>query len=222
MSRTERANAAPEQLRWKRRVRSGVTQVLVYAAGLALNVTILHRTTGQALRLFGAEALGVLIGLVLVILLPNTRPGRIVLEFSAQRLTGLAVLLAGRRRAALRDEWRAHLAGDGGHDPVSWPKIRQALGFVAAAGRFRLADAADQAWRPADAVLGSRTLSNLFVLSPTAAAAMVIFHHDGIDGLLRSAGGVVAIGGALYALVRVGRWWRDVKPPEPKARRARE
>jgi hypothetical protein len=31
----------------------------------------------------------------------------------------------------------------------------------------------------------------------------------------------LAIGGGLYGLIRVGRWWRDVKPPQPKARRAR-
>ena len=84
-------------------------------------------------------------------------------RFSVRSLTDLAVLLAGGGRPELRDEWQAHLAGESGHDPVTWPKVSQALGFVASAIRFRLADAADLAWRPADAVLGSRILSNLFV-----------------------------------------------------------
>lgn len=57
-------------------------------------------------------------------------------------LTGLAVLMAGSRRPALRCEWRAHLAGDNGQDQVAWSKGRQALGFVAAAVKFRLADGA--------------------------------------------------------------------------------
>ena len=83
--------------------------------------------------------------------------------FSASSLTNLAVLLGGRRRPALRAEWQAHLAGESGHDPVTWHKAREALGFVSSAVQYRLAGARDMAWRPADAVLGSRTLSNLFV-----------------------------------------------------------
>ena len=94
--------------------------------------------------------------------------------------------------------------------------------FLLAAMRLRLQGAVNWAWRPADAVLRSRTLSNLFVLIPTAAAVVFIFRHEGILGVLRSAGAISAIGGFLYMLVRVGRWWRDVKPSEPKARRAKE
>ena len=44
---------------------------------------------------------------------------------SVRSLTGLAAWLAGSERPALRDEWRAHLAGESGHDPATWPKIRQ-------------------------------------------------------------------------------------------------
>ena len=88
--------------------------------------------------------------------------------------------------------------------------------------RLRLQDAVNWVWRPADAVLRSRTLSNLFVLIPTAAVVVVIFRHEGTLGVLRSAGAISAIGGFFYMLVRVGRWWRDVKPSEPKARRAKE
>ena len=142
--------------------------------------------------------------------------------FSASSLTDLAVLLAGRRGPELRDEWHAHLAGESGHDPDTWPKVRQALGFVASAVQFRLADAADAAWTPADAVLRSRKLSNLVAFGPTTLAALFILRHLGTLGVLTSAESIAAIGGALYGLIRMGRWWRDVKPPEPKARRARE
>jgi hypothetical protein len=147
---------------------------------------------------------------------------KLLARFSARGLTDLAILLAGRRRPALRVEWRTHLAGESGHDPVTWPKVRQALGFVTSAVRYRLADAADAAWIPVDAILKSRKLSNLLVFGPTSAAALCILRHLGTLGVLTSAESISAIGGLLYGLVRVGRWWRDVKPPEPKARRVNE
>src|ERR1700733_5846712 len=130
-------------------------------------------------------------------------------------LTSIAVLLAGPKREALRDEWRAHLAGESGHDPADRRKIGEALGFIASAIQCRCADAADAAWTPVDAVLKSRTRSNLFVLVPTWAAAYLVLRHEGVLGVVKAAEGISAIGGTLYALVRAGRWYRKVKPPEP-------
>lgn len=141
---------------------------------------------------------------------------------TASGLTGLAVILAGRKRLALRDEWRAHLAGENGQEPPTWRNVRIASGFVASAIQCRLADAAEAAWTPADAILKSRKLSNLFVLVPTWAMAYLVFRHEGTLGVVKAAESISAIGGTLYGLVRVGRWWRDVKPPEPKARSAKE
>jgi len=145
-----------------------------------------------------------------------------LMDLSVATLADLAVLLAGRSRPALRDEWRAHVAGESGHDLVTWRKVRQALGFVVAAIQFRLADAADVAWRPADAVLSSRTLSNLFVWGPVIVTLFAIVHHDGRFGLVADVQDPVALGAFLYGVIRTGRWWRGIKPPEPKARRARE
>ena len=142
--------------------------------------------------------------------------------FSASRLTDLAVLLAGRRRSEVRDEWPAHLAGESGHDPDTRVKIRQALGFVASAIQFRLADAAELAWRPADAVLGSRCLSNLLVWGPVVATLVAIVRHDGRFGLVADDQDPVALGAFLYVVIKTGRWWRGVKPPEPPTRRARQ
>jgi hypothetical protein len=147
---------------------------------------------------------------------------RSVLQISVQSLVDLAALLAGNRRPALRDEWRAHLAGESGHAPVTWRKIRQALGFVASGIRFRFADAADLAWRPADAVLRSRTLSNLFVGGPVIVVLATIVRHDGRFGLVADIQDPGELGVILYAVIRTGRWWRGVKPPEPKARRTKE
>jgi hypothetical protein len=133
----------------------------------------------------------------------------------AWKIADLAAILAGRRRSGLREEWRAHLFGELGHELPSWRKITAALGFVAAAVRYRFQDAADLAWVPADAILKSRLLSNLVVWFPTAGAAVILFHHGGTDEVLADADSIIAIGGALYGLIRVGRWWRGVKPPNP-------
>ena len=146
----------------------------------------------------------------------------LVAGLSVSGLTNLAARLAGSRRPVLQDEWRAHLSGESGYDPVTWPKFSQALGFLASAIRFRLADTAELAWRPADAVLGSRFLSNLFVWGPVIAVLVAITHHDGRFGLVADDQDPAALGAFLYGAIRTGRWWRGVKPPEPKARRARQ
>jgi len=78
------------------------------------------------------------------------------------------------------------------------------------------------ACRPLDALLRSRALSNLLVLVPTLMAALYILRRLGTLGVLTSAEGISAIGGGLYGLVLAGRKYRNVKPPEPKARRAKE
>jgi hypothetical protein len=140
----------------------------------------------------------------------------------SQGLIGLAASIAGSKRPTKCDEWRAHLAGETGHDPVTWQKVNEALRFVASAVRLRLGDAADAAWTPFDAILKSRTLSNLVVLGPTGMAAVFILRQEGTLGVIKSAGSISVIGSLLYGVIRLGRWWRDVKPPEPKARRAKE
>ncbi len=89
-----------------------------------------------------------------------------------------------------------------------------------AAVRYRLQDAASLAWRPADAMLCSRTLSNLFAWGPVIVMLFAIVHHDGRFGLVADIQDPVALGVFLYGVIRTGRWWRGIKPPEPKARRA--
>lgn len=147
---------------------------------------------------------------------------RSMVRISARSLVDLATLLAGCKRQASRTEWRAHLGGESGHDPATWPKVRQALGFVVAALRLRLADIAYLAWQPADAILASRTLSNLFVGGPVIVVLFAIVHHDGRFGLVADIQDPGELGAFLYGVIRTGRWWRDVKPPPPKARRAED
>lgn len=137
---------------------------------------------------------------------------------SAWRITDIAAALAGRKRRALREEWHTHLTGEPGDDLSARRKVTAAIGFVRGAVKMRLRDAADLAWKPADTVLRSRPLSNLFVLMPTVTVAVFILCNAGILGLLQSMESITATGAVLYALVRCGRWWRDVKPPDPKPR----
>jgi len=141
---------------------------------------------------------------------------------SPRSLTRAAVFLAGKKRSAMRDEWRSHLSGWPGQGLTSKQQIRAARGFLWAAVRYRLEDAADLAWRPADAVLGSRILSNLFVCGPVIAMLLAIVHHDGRFGLVADDQDPVAAGAFLYVVIKTGRWWRQIKLPEPKPRRAKE
>ena len=73
-----------------------------------------------------------------------------------------------------------------------------------------------------EAVLKSRHRSNVIVFGPTGIAAIIILRHNGAAGMLASYESIAAIGGTLYGLVRIGRWYRNVKPTEPKARRTED
>jgi hypothetical protein len=225
--RTDSVTAIP-WTRFGRRLAYQMSGAVSFALGAATMAPVRHvpmsiaAFDGLLIAGLAVAALLDLLRLLLHVLLRNTPLARMALRYSAPLLTDLAVFLAGRRGPALRDEWRAHLAGESGHDPVTPQKVKEARGFVLAAVRYRIGDAAATAWTPADAILRSWVLSNMFVLIPSSVAAVIILHHDGAVGLLVSAESIAAIGGTLYGLVRVGRWWRDVKTPEPKARRAKE
>ena len=147
---------------------------------------------------------------------------RLLAMFSMIGLAGMAAVLVGHRRLDLQNEWCAHLAGESGHDPADWQKAAQAFGFVVTAVKLRSSDAADTAWVPVDAILRSRALSNLFVFLPTGAAAYLVLRHEGTLGLVKAAESIIAIGAVLYALIHTGRRWRNIKPPQPKARRPKK
>jgi len=86
---------------------------------------------------------------------------------------------------------------------------------------IRLTDVAEACWWPADRILASRTLSNLVVIGPTAAAMGMFFHQGGGFGVLDNAEAIAVIGAAFRGLITLGRWWRDVAPPERNARSRR-
>jgi hypothetical protein len=141
---------------------------------------------------------------------------------SPQKLTSLALFIAGRERSVLGSEWRSHLSGETGSGLSADRQVREAAGFVLAAIRYRIQDTADFAWRPVDAVLASRKLSNLVVLFATLLVVMIYVHHGGLYELADDLEGVAVVWGAAFGLIHVGRQWRDVKPPERKARNKKE
>src|ERR1035441_206566 len=65
-------------------------------------------------------------------------------------------------------------------------RAREAAGVVAASVLYRLHDVADAAWRPVDAVLARRELSNLVATIPTLAAGLLVMRDGGICGLINS------------------------------------
>jgi hypothetical protein len=140
---------------------------------------------------------------------------------SVRSLTGLAALLAGREGKALLDESDGHLAGWSGHDPLTWQKVKQAAGFVKAGVEYRCLNITEAAWKPAEFMLRSRPLSGLFVAGPTIMVAFEVLTHKGTMTLLTSPGSIFGTWAFLAGAIRAGRAYRDVKPPEPRARQSR-
>jgi hypothetical protein len=141
---------------------------------------------------------------------------------SPQKLTGLAVFIAGHKRAVLGNEWRSHLAGETGAGLPADRQVCEAAGFVLAAIQYRLQDAADLAWRPVDAVLGSRALSSCFVFLATLGFSLWLMRKVGVYGLAECLESVGVVFAAALGAIHAGRWWRGSKPPEHKPRRAKE
>ena len=71
-------------------------------------------------------------------------------------------------------------------------------------------------------MLGSRTLSNLFAGGPSVVMPFAIVRHDGRSGPVADIQDASELGAILCLVIRTGRWWHGVKPPELKARRGRE
>jgi hypothetical protein len=137
-------------------------------------------------------------------------------------LTSVAVFLAGRKRPKTCAEFRSHMYDWPGSGLSRREQIRAARGLVQAALVMRLRDTKDLAWCPIDKVLGSRTLSNLFVWGLVMVTLVAIVRHDGRFGLVADVQDPVALGAFLYIAIKTGRWWRKIKLPEPKPRRAKE
>lgn len=188
-----------------------VNLVLAFAADLGLVRRSLMLWPVQA------ELAALATGMILERFLWHSSPDRAA--WPALALERLAVLIAGSSRACLRAEWRDHLSGEDGRGLPAGQQARAAAGFVVAAVRYRLQDAADAAWRPVDAVLASRAWSGAVVWLPAFAAVTIVVCRDGVYGVVANFENLASLTGSLFLAIRGGRKWRAVKPPERKPRR---
>jgi hypothetical protein len=110
---------------------------------------------------------------------------------------------------------RKHIAASA--NSVLWVTAHDGRERSKAGRRFRRAT--DLAWSPVDAVLAARDLSNLVVVAATLGMAALCLREGGLDGLIVNVPGLAVIWSAIYGLIRLGRRWRDVHPPEHETRR---
>ena len=136
-------------------------------------------------------------------------------------LTRMAGALAGHRHAHLRKAWDGdQYDPDTGEPLPTSRRLRLARGNVLAALRCRLDDAADQAWRPVDALLSSWHGSNLATFLPVTVTAGVILSYGGFYGVITNAENLGVIAAAPYAAIKGLRKYRQIstpKRPEEKA-----
>lgn len=93
---------------------------------------------------------------------------------------------------------------------ASYPSPR-----VAPSGRrLRFRRWAEMVWLPIDAVLAARDLSNLLVITATLTVAIPCAYGGGLTSLIMNLPALAVVWGAVYGLIRMGRWWRGVRPPE--------
>lgn len=80
--------------------------------------------------------------------------------------------------------------------------------------RRRFRHGVELAWSPVDAVLAARDLSNLVVMAATLAAAVPCARDGSLTAVITNLPALAVVWGAAYGLIRLGRWWRGVRPPE--------
>ncbi|WP_442817140.1 hypothetical protein [Streptomyces sp. NBC_01334] len=127
------------------------------------------------------------------------------------RTLDLASFVAGERRAHLREEWAAVLAGDPGNGVVlsSRRRMRYAVGFLWAAFRMRLRDLAAPLWMPVDWLLSVESRTHGFIASAVGAQILYIQYEDGLHALATEGWGWCA--GCGIALRLFVSWLRRIR-----------
>ncbi|MFD9068382.1 hypothetical protein ACFVZ3_43505 [Kitasatospora purpeofusca] len=133
-------------------------------------------------------------------------------------LTEVGLVLAGRRRAHLRQAWMADLGGDVDSGIVlsPWRRRTLAAGFLWAGLRLGLRDTLGALWRPVDWVLASASRTRNTIAAATGTLAVYVDATGGLHQLMTT-GAVICptTTGTLYALAH---WLRRVRGTEPTDR----
>jgi hypothetical protein len=176
---------------------AGVSSGIVSDTGIAVSVAVCVPVFFFMLRLVGVE-LGA-----------GT-------ETPTHVMTAIAVFLAGRRHAHLREAWGADLHGDPeAREPLpSGRRLRLASGFVIAALRCRADDAVLLAWRPVDALLASWRASRIAVLAPVTGATWAVLIREGFYGLVNHWNALAGIATATYFAIKGLRRYRRIETPK--------
>jgi hypothetical protein len=132
----------------------------------------------------------------------------------ARGLTCLAFALVGHSRRYLRETWLADLqsVSEAGRPLTTAAKLRYSRGFVVAAIRLRLADAASHGDRLLDALLASDFRTGCVVAAMTLVPATYIFTSSGLAGLINNAEDILVTVGALYGGAK---WLRRIRGDRP-------
>lgn len=133
-----------------------------------------------------------------------------------RQVTGIALKMAGRQRAYLREAWDSDLLTEDGVPLSLARRLRHVAGYIPAAIRYRLDDLGIVLGRLLDAVLISRRRTYVAAGALFAIPVEMIFSHAGLYGLVTNAGQLAVLFAALCASVRGLRKWRGVGPPEVK------
>lgn len=97
---------------------------------------------------------------------------------------------------------------------VRWVAARDPRPTPGGPLRRRFRHGAELAWSPVDAVLAARDLSNLIVMAVTLAVAILCALDGGLTAVIMNLPALAVVWGAAYGLIRLGRWWRGVRPAE--------
>ncbi|GGN25794.1 hypothetical protein GCM10011578_060000 [Streptomyces fuscichromogenes] len=130
---------------------------------------------------------------------------------TVQRLTRLAVRVAGARRSHLLSEWGAVLTGAADENRTAQPSrhVILALGFLHAALRMRAHDIFYSAWHPIDWLLVSAIRTNSFIATAVGIQGIYITVHSGLYGLVVEVWEPCGLlGASLFALTR---WLRRIR-----------
>ncbi|WP_436848543.1 hypothetical protein [Streptomyces asoensis] len=142
---------------------------------------------------------------------PGAPAGEAPARRAGLRTLDLASFVAGERRAHLREEWAAILAGDPRNGVVlsSRRRLRYAVGFLLAALRMRLRDLTAPLWAPVDWLLSAESRTHGCIASAVGAQILYIQHEDGLHALVTEGWGWCA--GCAIALRLFAAWLRRLR-----------